>query len=73
MTGTEEVARMKIAKRKTIDLIRDFILSGYVNDSCIYIVRGWIMDELEKRNPEAFEAWIEDERSTDESLLEYFA
>jgi hypothetical protein len=21
-------------------------------------VRGWIMDELEKRNPEVFETWI---------------
>ena len=22
-------------------------------------VRGWIMDELEKRDPEAFEAWLD--------------
>lgn len=24
-------------------------------------VRGWIMDELEARNPEAFNAWIDDD------------
>ena len=31
-------------------------------------VRGWIMDELEKRNPEAFEKWLDLDYPDNESL-----
>ena len=72
MTTAEQIARMKVAARKTKDLIRDFILTGHISDPNIPTVRGWIMDELEKRDPEAYEAWLDDDRCTDESLLEYF-
>jgi len=37
------------------------------NDSHIYTVRGWIMDELEQRNAKAFDAWID---SDDVALMD---
>ena len=72
MTSAERMARAKVAARKTRYLVNDFILTGRINDPYIPTVRGWIMDELEKRNPAAFESWLDDERNTDESLREYF-
>lgn len=66
MTHQEELARKMISIRPLEKLIEDFELL----DACIVdrlateeeaMVRGWIMDDLERRNPEAFEAWIDDE------------
>lgn len=37
------------------------------------ITRGWIMDELEKRNPSAFNAWLDSESPEDSALRRYFA
>lgn len=36
------------------------------------ITRGWIMDELEKRNPSAFNAWMDSESPEDSTLRRYF-
>lgn len=36
------------------------------------ITRGWIMDELEKRNPSAFNAWLDSETPEDSALRRYF-
>lgn len=36
------------------------------------ITRGWIMDELEKRNPSAFNAWLDSESPEDSALRRYF-
>ena len=72
MTSAEKTARAKVAARRTCDLVNDFILTGRIADPNIPMVRGWIMDELEKRNPAAFESWLDDERNMDESLRDYF-
>lgn len=53
-------AKAHIAARKTADLIRDFELTEAMPMTAeLPIVRGWIMDELESRNPNAFWAWID--------------
>ena len=39
------------------------------NDKDVYTVRGWLMDELEKRNPEAYERWLD---GYTESPREYY-
>lgn len=41
-----------------------------MNDENIPTVRGWIMDEIEKRNPEAFDKWLDGD-AEDASLREY--
>ena len=70
----------KITKgRKTKDLINDLILTGMMMDRTkdavkrtnLATVRGWIMDELEERNPEAYWEWIE-ESAEDEDLKKYY-
>lgn len=69
MTKAEIKARAIIAAQSTARLIEQFELTELVNDSSIYTVRGWLMDELETRNPAAFDNWIDSE---DESPRAYF-
>ena len=55
-------ARQIVASRSTASLCEMFEALGdpkspkFLEEST---VRGWIMDELEKRAPEAFEAWLD--------------
>lgn len=76
--SAEQIARLKLRCRKTPDLIRDFILSGVMLDGNrdkyyreMPMVRGWIMDELQSRDPEAFDAWIESDLD-DDALPQFF-
>lgn len=34
-------------------------------------VRGWLMDELERRNPDGFNVWMEQESPEDSQLRQY--
>ena len=65
----ENKARYMIAQRTTEEIVTDFETTEKINMPEIYRVRGWLMDELEKRNGEAFEAWID---SNEESPRKYF-
>lgn len=68
-----------LKKRTTTQLIDDLILTGKQMDATrdaekrtnLATVRGWIMDELEERNPEAYDAWIES-YDEDEDLRKYY-
>lgn len=70
MTGAEKIARQLIANRPTENLLNDWELTTTSTDENIDIVRGWLMDELESRNPEAFEEWILGD-ARDEELRTY--
>jgi len=71
MTNAEKIARARIATLTTADLVKQFELTDKMEISTeVAIVRGWLMDELEKRNPEAFDAWID---SDEGSPRNYFA
>ncbi len=59
MSKAEIKARRMISLRNTEALVADFEATETNNDPHISIVRGWIMDELEARDPEAFDAWID--------------
>jgi hypothetical protein len=78
MTTTTNTAANKAAAlikaMTTRQLIDTFIVSDTNDDPHVYIVRGWIMDELERRNPEAFDAWLESDDSLEgsETLYKYF-
>ncbi len=77
MENTKAAAMMK--GRTTSQLIEDLILAGHMMDGTkdteqftnLATVRGWIMDELEERNPEAYGAWI-DSYDEDEALRSYY-
>lgn len=64
MTSAEMKARQMITERSTQQLLDLFDLTEIMNNQNIPTVRGWIMDELEKRNPEAFDAWMDSEDNT---------
>lgn len=64
MTSAEMKARKLIAARNIENLIADFEATETNKDPHIYIARGWIMDELQKRDAEAFDAWIESEEES---------
>lgn len=64
MTVAEQKARKLIAGRTTTDLIADFEITEKSTDPHIYIVRGWLMDELEARDSKAFEKWIDSEEES---------
>lgn len=74
-----EKAAAILKTRTTKQLIDDLILTGAQMHATkdaekftnLATVRGWIMDELEEQNPEAFEKWI-DAYDEDEDLRKYY-
>ena len=70
MTAAEQKARELISKQTLEQLLTQWELTSIVNDEHIYTVRGWLMEELQKRNPEAFDKWL-DSDAEDEKLREY--
>lgn len=69
MTKAEERARFLISHRTMEQLIEDFEITETNNDPYIPTVRGWIMDELESRDAEAFDKWID---SNEESPRKFY-
>ena len=70
MTKAEEIARKAIASESTEKLIELWELTTDNNSPEAPTVRGWLMDELEKRNPAGFEAWLDGD-AEDETLKDY--
>jgi hypothetical protein len=66
-----EKVRALMASRSMEDLVKDFEVTEEMQISCeLAEVRGWIMDELERRDEEAFWRWIDEGYS--ESPRKYF-
>ena len=66
----ETIARAIIANRSTAQLCEMFEATNCTSKENLLeeaMVRGWIMDELEKRDAEAFDSWIDCE---DHKLME---
>jgi hypothetical protein len=71
MTYTEKKAREMISNLTLPELIDEWELTSNINTAEIHIVRGWLMDELEKRNPAAFDKWLDSENCLDTELKYY--
>ena len=52
-------------------LVEQFEATERINDRNISIVRGWLMDEIENRNPEGFDAWLDSENPEDNRVRNY--
>ena len=61
-----------IKEMSTEQMIAVFIRMGQINNPYAPTVRGWIMDELEARDPKAFDKWLNDEVTADEDLYKYY-
>lgn len=59
-------------KGLTLDqLLNAWENTQYLNTPEVPIVRGWLMDECERRNPEAFNAWLDQDAPEDSQLRQY--
>lgn len=66
MTMTE---MKEILENATLDdLLDEWELTSKIRTPEIATVRGWLMDELEKRNPEGFNAWLDQDEPEDNDL-----
>lgn len=70
MTALEKRAKNLIAGLTTSQLLDQWESTSDIADSNIPTVRGWLMDELEKRFPEQFDAWM-DSDCRDEELRKF--
>ena len=66
MTMTE--MKEMIEEATLADLLDQWELTSKINDPEIATVRGWLMDEFESRNPEAFNAWLDQDEPEDNDL-----
>lgn len=64
MTAAEKRARTLIAGRTTAELVGDFEVTEFLNTPETPMIRGWYMDELEKRDATAFADWIDSDEES---------
>ena len=70
MRSAGERARKMIAAQSTEQLLDQWELTEHMEGPNVPTVRGWYMDELEKRFPEQFDRWLE-ESNEDGDLRRY--
>lgn len=75
--AAEIKAHTMIAARSTAQLLNDWDLTENKADTDgitieLATVRGWLIDELKRRNYSAWDAWMDDE-DPDASPRKYFA
>lgn len=71
MIPAEKRARDLISNLTLDQLLDEWELTINIRTSECAMVRGWLMDELESRNPEAFDKWLDQDEPNDEDLREY--
>lgn len=52
-------------------LLDTFDLTEISNDDDVYTVRGWLMNEIERRHPEAWNKWMDTETLDNKVLREF--
>ncbi len=63
---------MELLRNMSLEkLVEIFELTSNMNDENIPTVRGWLMEEIEKRNPEGFDRWLDDDCPDDSRLRKY--
>lgn len=62
----------KKLKELTLDqLLAAWETTEYLHTPEISIVRGWLMTEIERRNPKSFNAWLDQNSPEDSELRKY--
>ena len=60
--------RVITRRMTTAQLVEDFIETGKENDPEYHMLRCWFLDEIRRREPEAYKAWISLDCPLDEDL-----
>lgn len=71
MTAAEIKARNMIKEKSTEQLLDLWMMIRDTVSVDAAMVRGWLMDELEARNPEGFDRWLDTDECKDEELAQY--
>ena len=58
ITKQEQTARATLRGLPIADLLTQWELTTTLKKPHVYTVRGWLMDEIESRNPEGFDLWL---------------
>lgn len=67
----ENKARELMANQTLADLLDEWELTSKMEGEEVPTLRGWLMNEIESRNPEAFNAWLDQDEPEDKDLREY--
>lgn len=67
----ESIAKKNLEDRTLEQLVDMFEETAKIDEDGIYDVRGWLMDEIEKRNPKGFDEWLDLEEPEDKELRKY--
>ena len=71
--NAEKKARAMLSRLPLEQLIKEFDMTEGMSASFeLSMARGWIMDELEKRNPTAYDKWLDMDYPTNEALRELY-
>lgn len=71
--NAEKKARSMLSRLSLEQLIKEFDMTeGMPASFELSMVRGWIMDELEKRNPTAYDKWLDMDYPTNKALRELY-
>ena len=71
--NAEKKARDMLSRLSTERLIKEFDMTEDMPASFeLSMVRGWIMDELEKRDPTAYDKWLDMDYPTNKALRELY-
>lgn len=71
MTAPEKRARNLAGSLTTAQLLDQFELTSDMTGEHVPTVRGWLMDEIEKRYPVAFDKWLDEDMPEDADLRKY--
>lgn len=66
----EKTAKQLISGLTDDELMTQWEMTGAIASKHIPTVRGWLMDEIESRYPEAFNRWLDGD-ADDNELREY--
>lgn len=71
MTKLEQKARELLENQTLTELLDEWEMTSKIDKPEIPMIRGWLMDEFIKRNPEGFYAWLDQDLCYDEDLRDY--
>lgn len=77
MKGVSEMNKPEMMARETLKnsslkkLLDLWELTDTLKGPQVPTVRGWLMDEIERRNPDGFDAWLDQDAPEDQDLRRY--
>ena len=67
-----ELLALETLKNSSLAKLLDlWELTTALNGPQVPTVRGWLMDEIERRNPDGFDAWMDQDAAEDQDLRRF--